>query len=227
MAPPAGPSHTVHGMLRRLIVVVLVLLGSFCAGCGQTSGRTGQSSAPSALDTSPATLITALPGNSFRVGHYAINHVFLFKPGTPSNLSDVEAALGRDDVCSGTGNEAAVRWPRLGISGQFETLSAFGDSAGHAITDPAVSGCDHRDQIQVWTLTATAAHWHTGEGLRVGDPVRRLLDLYPRAVQDGSAWWLHTVRSPYGGTSRMADMTATVAHGMVRSITVMIGAQGE
>ncbi len=207
-------------------MIALVLLGLGAAGCDGAHESSLRKPAPGA-GTSPATLITADSGNSFQVGRYAISHVFEFRPGTPANLSDVESRLGGNDVCSGKFNEASVRWPRLGISGRFITFGAFADSAGDPITDRSVTGCEHRDQIQVSSLTATAPHWHTRQGLKIGDPLERLLELYPRAVQNGAVWWLHTIRSPFGDHSPEPDMTARVSGGAVQSITVIIGAQGD
>jgi hypothetical protein len=208
--------------VERALTIVLVLLGLCVTGCGDSSDRSGSSA-----DASARTLITALPGNSFRVGRYVINDVFHFTPGSPSNLSDVEAALGRASICSGEFNEATARWPKLGISGHFMTLGAFSDAAGRQITDGSATGCNHRDQIQVDSLTVTGSDWHTRQGLKIGDPLERLLDLYPRGIQDGAVWWLHTVRSPFGDRRQVPDMTAKVSDDRVESITVNIGAQGD
>jgi len=120
-----------------------------------------------------------------------------------------------------------VRWPKLGLRGEFSTLGAFSDPSGHPITDQSATGCQYRNEVQIGSITATAPHWHTAQGLTIGDPLQRLLDLYPRAEQDGSTWWLHMIKAPYDLGGEIADMTATVIAGRVHSITLLIGAQGE
>jgi hypothetical protein len=200
---------------RRLLVCLGLLAGA--AGGGSDSDP------PRPAPESHERLITVLPDHRFRVGPYSID-----RPGAPTSLADVEAALGRDNTCIGKFGEATVRWPRLGLRGEFATLGGFSDADGQPITDGSATGCSHRDQIQVFTLTASAPGWHTGEGLRIGDPLQRLLDLYPRAQQqDAEVWWLHTFHSPIGDGSQQPDMTARVSGDAVRSITVIIGAQGE
>jgi hypothetical protein len=205
---------------RGTLLLIAVLAAP---GCGTAARHTARGS----TTLRSARLITALPGNSFEVGSYSIRHVSRFEPGTRSSLTDVEFALGRSSHCVGEGNQATVRWASIGLSGEFETLGGFSDSAGHLITDQSTTGCQHRDEIQVSSLTATGPGWHTVQGLGVSDFLERLLRLYPRAVHDGSNWWLHTVKSPYGLGDEVPDMTARVVNGRVQSVTVLIGAQGE
>jgi hypothetical protein len=149
-----------------------------------------------------------------------------FDPKSPTSLADVETALGRNDHCSGENNTATVTWPARGIKGEFTTLGAFADPSGHPVTTPA-SGCQYRDQIQVDRLTATAQHWHTRKGLKIGDSLARLRQLYPDATEHDDGWWLHTVRLPWGSSEESGDLLATVSNGRVTALTVVLTAEGD
>ena len=177
-------------------------------------------------DTSTSTLITADAGSSYRVGPYRVQNVLGFAPGAPTSLADVESALGHDDRCTGDQSEATVAWPARGVTGEFTTLSAFADPSGHPVTTPA-SPCQYRDQIQVDRLTASAAHWHTRRGLKIGDSIGRLQQLYPAAAEHDDGWWLHTVQLPWGGGEEQGDLLATVRNGKVSALTAVLAAEGD
>ena len=69
---------------------------------------------------------------------------------------------------------------------------------------------------------------HTQRGLRVGDRVRRLRRLYPKAPRSGATYKLITGRNVYGsGRGRYAVVGARVNGGRVRSFVLDVGAAGE
>lgn len=196
------------------------------AGCGDGRRGATESGRGSVDRSGAATLITADSHLRFRVGRYTLEYDARARAAT--SLADVEARLGRADRCSGKFATADVRWTKLGIAGSFTTLGGFADRAGNPLVmDGSWSPCDFRDQVQVDTLTAAAPPWHTRQGLTIGDPLDRLLELYPRAVQEGAVWWLGAHRSAIASGNELPYMTARVAGGTVRSITLLIRAQGE
>jgi hypothetical protein len=192
--------------------------------------------------TDPATqLIAADPDASYVVGPYKVSHVLDFEPRTPTSLTDVEDALGVRGACEAvhSGPTAQVRWPTLGVAASFTTLGSFSDESGRPLTGPA-SACDHRSQVQVDSMEVDTAGWHTREGLRIGDPVARIRQLYPSAQTMRDAypdlpgtsadeWILHMVHSPFGGTdgTDVPDLVAVVAAGRVTALRVDIDGEGD
>jgi pimeloyl-ACP methyl ester carboxylesterase len=174
----------------------------------------------------PLTLITAEGDSSYRVGPYHVERVLHFDPGSPTSLADVEAKLGPDNRCNGQGPDVTVTWPARGITGQFTTFGVIADRNGQPVTPPA-TGCQYRDQVQVDRLTATAADWHTRQGLKIGDPLARLGQLYPTATEHADGWWLHTIQLPWGDPSEQGDLLATVRNDQVTALTVVLTAQGD
>lgn len=210
----------------RVLTVLLCIVACTFAACGDGNDGASDSRGGSIDRSGAAMLITADSHLRFRVGRYTLAYEAGARAAT--SLADVETRLGRADRCSGKFATAEVRWTNLGIAGSFTTLGGFADRAGKPLVmDGSWSACDFRDQLQVDTMTATAPRWHTRQGLTIGDPLDRLLELYPRAVQDGLVWWLRAHRSAIAGGDELPYMTARVVGGTVRSITVIIRAQGE
>jgi hypothetical protein len=177
-------------------------------------------------DTNPLTLITADANSSYRVGPYRVENVLRFGPHSPTKLADVEARLGHDNRCSGQGTDVTVTWPARGVTGQFTTLGGIVDSKGRPITQ-LDSACRYRDQVYVDRLAATAPHWHTPKGLKIGDSLARLRQLYPGATEHPEGWWLHTVRLPFGDPTDSGDLLATVQNDRVTALTVVLTAEGD
>jgi hypothetical protein len=75
--------------------------------------------------------------------------------------------------------ECVLKWPAFGI-----TMTAF-YNAGRS--DPCGPLGRHV------RTTVTDGRWRTATGLRIGDTLRRLRALYPRAKNQGNGvWWLKT-----------------------------------
>ena len=69
--------------------------------------------------------------------------------------------------------------------------------------------------------------WHTGKDLRIGDGLRRLKGLYPRATRHGRSWWIVKGRNIFGSGGPYGVMRATMKDGRVKSFALEIGAAGE
>ena len=77
------------------------------------------------------------------------------------------------------------------------------------------------------TARAYGDRWRTAKGLRVGQTLGRLRNLYPSATQHGRSWWLVTAVSFIGETHRYPVLAATVRSGRVGSFSLQIGAAGD
>jgi hypothetical protein len=69
--------------------------------------------------------------------------------------------------------------------------------------------------------------WHTGKGLRIGDGLRRVKRLYPRATRHGRSWWIVKGINIFGSRGPYGVMRATMQDGRVNSFALEIGAAGE
>ena len=81
-------------------------------------------------------------------------------------------------------NACLLRWPELGLRVW---------TANYGSADP----CSPEGGL-VQAAQVTKRLWRTGRGLRVGDTVRRLRDLYPAARKRYGWWSLVTAYSPIG-----------------------------
>jgi hypothetical protein len=134
------------------------------------------------------------------------------------------AAFGRARTCSLVFNKflgrdrtfADVHWPGLGVTAEFTTLGGL-SAGGTACTKPRGVYLDH--------LTVSDNRWTTALGLRVGDPISKLLCLYPRARRHGSRYWLITESNPAVGTRPL--FSANVSKGRVASFLFIVQAEGE
>jgi hypothetical protein len=71
----------------------------------------------------------------------------------------------------------------------------------------------------------TGARWSTNKGLRNGDTLARLKQLYPRARRHDESWWL--VPRFTAATGSYPGLSAMVSGGRVSSFQVIWGAGGE
>lgn len=68
------------------------------------------------------------------------------------------------------------------------------------------------------STTATDQRWRTSAGLRIGDPARKISQLYPKARDQGKGEWWLTVR-PFAGIG-FPGLSAKVKAGRVASLTL-------
>jgi signal peptidase I len=112
--------------------------------------------------------------------------------------------------------DAVVRWPALGVTAEFTTLGLI-SKGGNACTRPREVFLDH--------LTITGGRWTTTLGLRLGDPLSKLLRLYPRARRHGSSYWLITETNPAVGSQPLFAVGTRRGH--VASFLFVVQAEGE
>lgn len=104
-------------------------------------------------------------------------------------------------------------WRRLGVTVVFANLA--GEDA-----------CKPRFGV-AQSAFVYSRRWQTGRGLRVGDRVRRISRLYPKAIRTGRFYKLVTGVKSFAGPRRYAVLGARLAGRRVRALTMDIGAAGE
>jgi hypothetical protein len=83
------------------------------------------------------------------------------------------------------------------------------------------------NRARAQTARAFGARWRTAKGLRVGQRLAQLRNLYTRATQHGDTWWLVTALNPIGTPHRYPVLSATVRDRTVRSFSLQILAAGD
>lgn len=101
-------------------------------------------------------------------------------------------------------NQCTLEWPARGI--KMETL--FPSSA-----NPCGPKGNHL------STTVTDKRWETDTGLRVGDPVARIQELYPDAGSPNSDGIVELFTRDFSGLP-LPSLTATVAKGRVTALTL-------
>ncbi len=141
-------------------------------------------------------------GDEF-IGSFAVK-----KNGT---LGGVEKAFGKPAELRKTKDGCLGLWPSVGLSVFFYNLA--GKNACKPKTGYFSDGLMTRDP------------WRTSNGLRMGDTLARLRQLYPHAEKHGAWQWL-VVRQTQA-TGRYAGLSAKIVGGYVSAFEVVYGAGGE
>lgn len=113
--------------------------------------------------------------------------------------------------CTGTGT-----WGKLGLRIVFTSFSA----------DPYCA----RVRAQTGTISGAAGrqHWQTTRGLRVGDSLATLKQLYPHAIKGRGGWAiLYSRHSVVAEGSRLDIVTAQIKGNRISAFTLWIGGAGE
>ena len=107
-------------------------------------------------------------------------------------------------------------WSKLGLRVLFTLFSA----------DPY---CAHvRAQTATISGTAGGRHWQTSRGLRVGDSLGKLKQLYPRAIKGHGGWAIvYSRHSVIAEGSRLDIVTARIKANRVSALTLWIGGAGD
>jgi len=134
--------------------------------------------------------------------------------GTPQSCVLASFAPGQKPAP----NHSRARWTALGLSAEFITYGTIPDGG---------DACSKPQGVQLSILTVTDSRWHTTLGLKVGDTLARLQQLYPAALPHNNAFWIVTRRNRVGSASIVPVFSATVAQGRVTSLSFAIGAQGD
>jgi hypothetical protein len=126
-------------------------------------------------------------------------------------LKDATRAFGRPSSCTnGRTGPAVARWPSLRLVIHFESLPL----GSRRCSDPAA-----------WVLMESR-RFVTESGLRVGDALGRLRQLYPGARAHKGLWWLTTAFDGLSGGDT-PTLWAGLTNGRVAFIAAGIWAGGE
>jgi hypothetical protein len=186
-------------MTRRTRIAVLVAL-ALAAGLALAA---------------PAGAVSYRIGGSNTAGVYQIGD---WRPNLHPRLADAIAVFGEPTSKTGTGESCLVRWTPIGLVGRFATFAAAQactPSAGLADT--------------IWIGGAGSSVWYTGAccgGLKIGDSLGRLKQLYTNTTLHGPVYWLSSKFFP-AFHARLSVLAATVIGGHVRTLRATIGAQGD
>jgi hypothetical protein len=138
-----------------------------------------------------------------------------FRPERDPTLDAANGVFGRPTKVVRTSDASCrVLYGAIGLRFAFVNLGGGGPC------DPEIT----KSQM----ARAFDPRWHTGRGLFVGDSLRSLRRLYPRATRHGRSWWLVKGMKILGvADNPYPVLRATVKDGRVRSFALSIGAAGE
>jgi hypothetical protein len=184
-----------------IVVAALVLIGSAQAGHTWTLSASSRAISIGGLRVYGGTVLPTYQGAITRFG-------------TPQTCV-LRPFSERQKPAS---NYSRVRWTTLGLSAEFITYGLIPDGG---------DACSKPHSVQLSTVTVTGTRWQTDRGLKVGDTVARLQQLYPTALPHGHSFWIVTRKNVVGSVSTVPVFSATVAHGRVGGFVLSIGAQGD
>jgi hypothetical protein len=196
-------------MLRRRLAAAVILAGlvPVAAACGSSGGEVTRAN-DEVIHVAPDRYVGA---RVVRIGPYRV----LRDP----TYGGAKAAFGPAATCRlRHRNEATAEWRRLGVTIHLLT---YGSLPGGR------NACTAPERVFVDTVTVATSRWRTSRGLKIGDPVDRLQELYPRAMFRQGSWWLNIARGFVGTPRDYPALAATVASGQVDSFRMVIGAQGD
>jgi hypothetical protein len=137
---------------------------------------------------------------SIDVGNFRV-----WKPPLRGTYGTATAAFGPASSCRALPNDKSrASWSELGIAAQFVAAAGF--------------TCSAPSRLYLQTLTATGTSWRTTKGLAVGDPVPKLVRLYPDAVRHPGTFWI--VKADRG--KNHALFFATTRGGRVTAFSVAV-----
>jgi hypothetical protein len=167
--------------------------------------------APSAASARPFTIEAQGSASSFG----EVRAIGEFRPARDPTYAAALQAFGDPEAERPRfgGTSCRVSWHGQGLK------IAFANFGGGSACDPELG----RSQ----SARAYGRRWRTVRGLRIGNGLRRLQQLYPRATRHGRSWWLLTAVSFIGETRRYPVLAATVPGRRVRSFSLSIGAAGD
>jgi hypothetical protein len=155
---------------------------------------------PPVTRTAPKSYVIRTSASTVRIGSFTV-----WSPSARGTYSEANAAFGQATSCRlAAGKKSKATWSSIGLAMQF--IVAKG-----SICSPAGS-------MLVQTLTVAGPEWKLASGLAVGDPVAKLLRLYPAAAAaPGSDVLVRIDRS-----SGHAQLSATVRSGKVTGFSLAV-----
>jgi hypothetical protein len=125
-----------------------------------------------------------------------------------TTAAQAAALYGAPTRSRARGSSSCLRtWPGAGLTVDFLSFDGAPCSKGVAVV-----------------ITLTGSTWRTARGLRIGDPVMRIHDLFPGATHHASGWWLvtrHTCKE--GGGAAFAGLRARMRNGRVAAFVLQAG----
>ena len=156
-----------------------------------------------------------LEATGSRAGLGEVRAIGDFRPERDPTLDAANGVFGPPTKVVRTG-DASCRVLYGGIGLRF----AFVNLGGGGPCDP--------DLTKSQVARAFDTRWRTGRGLGIGDPIRRLLRLYPGATRHGRSWWLVKGMNIFGvGNNPYPVLRATMQGRRVGSFALSIRAAGE
>jgi hypothetical protein len=188
------------------VAAMCTTLVAFAAACSSSDGEV-----PGADEVIHVARDRYVKAKVVRIGPYQV----LRDP----TYSGAQSAFGPATSCRlRYRNEATARWRQLGITIHLLTYGGFPGGG---------TACSAPKQVFVDTVTVDTSRWRTSRGLKIGDSLDRLKELYPRAVFREGRWWLNIARAFVGTPRDYPALAASVASGRVDSFRMVIGAQGD
>lgn len=137
--------------------------------------------------------------------------------GRAPSLPNAYRAFGRPTSATGSRSLRRVRWKAAGVS----------------IVATTFGGCRSQtcrtNELHVQSARVSGPRWQTSAGLRVGDPMARIAELYSaKPPADASAnVVVQKGRNPFGDGGDLPIVTAQVRGGVVKAFDVWVGGAGE
>jgi len=212
---PAG--HTAG--MRTIGLVAILVATSTAAVAGTASAAAGVAT----RDPRATTRVIGVTGPAgdrdvTRLGPWVVR-----SSGNPT-FGGARAAFGRPTRCASRGpGYATASWRPVGLRATFYTLDI----------PPAGPAC-RAARLFVGSATLTGPSWQTSKGLRVGDTLARVTELYPRSgsvrrlypgISYPAGRWQLEVRNVFG--SRSPLLLAVMRSGRVVAFEVALGRGGE
>jgi hypothetical protein len=136
-----------------------------------------------------------------------------FKPSVNPRLRAAVRAFGQPDRRRGGGEICRVRWNRFGLTIIFQNFGG-------------VDSCGPRGLAQKAIVTGDRP-WRTTKGLRLGDSVARIRQLYPNARRTPRGFRIISGILPFGRPVPYAVLGARLQGGDVSAFTLFVGAAGD
>ena len=201
-------------------IAVFGSVGSdYAHGAGRSGAALTVSDAPQRVREAALSRVVDAGRHSWQLGR-------LRRRSGTGTLADAVKVFGRPSKCRAHRSTAVARWRLLGIKLDLATLGTL---------PPGQSGCTAPQAIYVSQVSASGTRWVTRRGLRVGDAVERVGELYPLAVATrpkGSFAIIHFLERCVIGvcTDEYIDvpkLVAVIRAGRVVRFVLPVGAQGE
>jgi len=186
-------------LLSCATIVTAVLLAAGDAGAGTAAAR-------------PVGVISTGSGGVTALGSWHVSTHSTFPAAVRAlGAATTVHAKTSGNSCTGTGI-----WSPLGLRIVF---TSFGG-------DPYCQGA----RAQTGTISGAAGrrHWQTARGLRVGDSLAKLKQLYPRGIKGPGGWAIvYSLHSVIAEGSRLDIVTASIKANRVASFKLWIGGAGD